>query len=94
MDCNEFRKFIHPYLDKELPGPVEKEWHEHHEDCKACRNEVQLFKKCIGMLQHFMGEELPPTALRERLKQRLGRDCFEYCFPARPQKKDDNGGPK
>jgi anti-sigma factor RsiW len=89
MECETFKRFIQDYLDEELPEDVKGEWQQHFEACLACRTEVQIYQKCIGMLQRFMGEERPPETLRERLKQKLGCNCFDFCFPEQPEKEGD-----
>ena len=80
MNCETFKGFIQNYLDEEIPVDVKGKWRQHLEACRSCRTEVQIYEKCIGMLQRFMGEEHPPKTLRERLKQKLGCDCFDFRF--------------
>jgi predicted anti-sigma-YlaC factor YlaD len=96
MRCQEFRTFIQTYLDHELSREIEAEWRQHLEECCACRAKVRGFEKCLAMMRRFMGDEMPPKRLRERMKQRLGFDCFDFCnFPptAQRQKKDDREKP-
>lgn len=90
MKCEEFKRFIQSYLDKELPEAIENEWRQHLEECHACRSEVRIYEKCIVMMQRFMGEELPPKTLQERLKQKLGCDCFDFCLPEQRSEGEKN----
>lgn len=91
MKCKEFKEFIQAYLDKELPIEVRKAWHQHLDECSICRASVQTFEKCITMMQQFMSEELPPKDLRERLKQRLGCDCFDFVPHSQQQEYKKTG---
>ncbi len=86
MKCKDFKKFIQTYLDQELHKEVENEWQLHLNQCGVCRTELHIYEKCIRMLQHAMGEEVPPKTLRKKLKQKLGCDCFEFCFPGQAKK--------
>lgn len=79
MTCGDVSKFIQAYLDNDFSAEIEKEWHQHLEDCSACREHVQSYKKCLALMRRFMRDECPPKRLRERLKQRLGYDCFDCC---------------
>jgi anti-sigma factor RsiW len=79
MQCREFRKFIQAYLDHDLSEEVEKEWHQHLAGCSACHTNVQAYEKCLALMRRFMRDECPPKRLRERLKQRLHCDCFDFC---------------
>ena len=79
MMCRELRTFVQAYLDHELSEEAEKEWRQHLEGCSACRDHVQSYEKCLAMMRRFMRDECPPKRLRERLKQRLGYDCFDCC---------------
>ena len=81
MMCEEFKSFIQSYLDNDLSEEVEKEWQQHFEECSACRTKVRIYERCIAMMRRFMREECPPKTLREKLKQKLGCDCFDFCAP-------------
>ena len=96
MRCQEFRMFIHTYLDHELSREMEAEWQQHLEACSACRARVRGFEKCLAMMRRFMGDEMPPKRLREQMKQRLGFDCFDVCNftpTTQRQKKDEEEKP-
>jgi len=83
-------------LDHELSGEIETEWRQHLEACGACRANLQEFETCLAMMRRFMGDEMPPKRLRERMKQRLGFDCFDVrdVIPkAQHQKNDEEAQP-
>ena len=95
MRCQEFRAFIHTYLDHELSREIEAEWRQHLEECVACRANVREFETCLAMMRRFMGDEMPPKRLRERMKQRLGFDCFDFCdFSPKVQRQKKDGEEK
>ena len=95
MTCREFRKFIQAYLDHDLSAEVEQDWRQHLAGCSACRNNVRAYEKCLALMRRFMGDECPPKRLRERLKQRLGCDCFDFCnFAAKTQSQEEDESEK
>jgi hypothetical protein len=82
-------KFIQAYLDHDFSAETEQEWRQHLEGCSVCRDNVRAYEKCLALMRRFMHDERPPERLRERLKQRLGLDCFDCCdFATRAQNQE------
>ena len=88
MRCQEFSTLIQSYLDHELSREIETEWRQHLEECGACRANVREFETCLAMMRRFMGDEMPPKRLRERMTQRLGFDFCNFTSTAQRQKND------
>ena len=81
MQCENFKEHIQGYLDKELSDEILQEMRLHKKTCSRCRYELLVYKKCIQMIRNFVGQEMPPENIREKLKQKLGCDCFDKCLP-------------
>jgi anti-sigma factor RsiW len=59
MTCHEYRKWMHEYLDGELP-PAEKErLFAHIEECPSCKKELHDLQKTIMLLQGHAHVEAP-----------------------------------
>lgn len=58
MKCNEVRKKLSPYLDKEIDQGETKMIEDHLDRCSICLKEFELLKKTDAWLKAFPREDL------------------------------------
>lgn len=71
MDCGDFQKFVHVFLDGELDARDQGEIAGHLRSCASCREQAQFQQAFRGAVRRALPPEPPPPYLEARVRARL-----------------------
>jgi mycothiol system anti-sigma-R factor len=75
MDCREFQKFLHVFLDGEFDERDQGEVQGHLRECAACRRQAEFERWFREGVRRSVRAEAPPPHLRERILVSLDREA-------------------
>ena len=67
MNCEEFKKLIDTYLEKDLAKEISEKFEQHFSCCTKCCNELKSIDKCINIMQKMYKEADPPDTIRKNV---------------------------
>ncbi|MFN7085397.1 MAG: DsrE family protein [Burkholderiales bacterium] len=84
MNCQEFCRLIHAYLDHELDLMTSLDLESHLKDCRACQVHHARLRALRDIEQQHLCFHSAPGSLKTRIARDLGADCREQAA-ARPR---------
>jgi hypothetical protein len=74
MNCKQFSKVLHDYIDNELDPELVSRFEKHMNDCKNCNKQYQLMKTAVvDPFQHSKLKEAP-VSLWNRIRIDIGKE--------------------
>ena len=71
MDCRDFQKFVHVYVDGEMDARDQGEIQGHLRVCGPCRRQAQFEQAFSAAVKRALPPEAPPPYLEARVRARL-----------------------
>ena len=73
MDCREFQKFVHVYLDGELDDRDRGEIEGHLRECQPCRGQARFEHWFRDGVKKSVSHDAPPADLQARIRAQLAK---------------------